>query len=98
MRCSCIRGHVLDPVEPHLPAQTGDNTRDSVEQITPWAPLTGIYSIHMSCKHALAEYGQHYSLLVTGAAPFDTEQSRFVVTTGARDLPEQHCRGKTSLS
>ena len=56
----------LNPVEPQLAAQTGDNTRDNVEQISLLAPLPGVYSVHISCKHALPECGQHYSLLVTG--------------------------------
>jgi hypothetical protein len=57
--------YVLNASEPYLPAQAGDNTRDNVEQITLVAPLTGVYSIQVTCKPASALDGQRYSLLAT---------------------------------
>lgn len=59
--------YILNPGEPKQAVQAGDNTRDNVEQIRLHAPLTGVYSIHISCKHALSAEEQHYSLLLTGA-------------------------------
>ncbi len=61
------RPWVLDPTSPASPPTTGDNFRDSVEQVWIAAPVAGAYSITISHKGTLANgLDQGVSLVVTG--------------------------------
>lgn len=56
---------ILDPSQPELPAQTGDNFRDNVEQVIIDTPETaGSYNIEVSTKAGFLQT-QYYSLIVT---------------------------------
>ncbi len=60
--------YVLDPEHPQLPATTGDNFRDPVEQI--WIPdaMPGTYTIQITHKGAtlVGDTKQPFGLVVTG--------------------------------
>jgi|GEM_PF-670287 len=56
--------YVLDPVAPLVPARTGDNQRDNVEQVYVAAPgQTGAYEVRISFKNTLVDKEQRYSLI-----------------------------------
>lgn len=56
---------VLDPEQPHLPAELGDNTRDNVEQILIANPEPGDYDVFVRHKRNLMA-PQAFSLLMSG--------------------------------
>jgi hypothetical protein len=57
----------LDPAQPALPAATGDNTVDNVEQIRVANPVAGkTYQVTIRHKGSLTNNGQAYSLLMSG--------------------------------
>jgi hypothetical protein len=61
---------VLDPANPELPATTGDNIRDNVEQVQIVDADTCTYDVQVSHKGSLLDsLAQHYSLLISVDAP-----------------------------
>lgn len=62
---------ILDPANPSMPATTGDNFRDPVEQVRvePGAADAGTWTIRVSHKAPLAFGEQWYSLVATGQSP-----------------------------
>lgn len=57
---------VLDPENPSLPAETGDNLVDNVEQIVAGDLANGLYTISVEHKGTLEAGEQAFSLIVTG--------------------------------
>jgi len=58
---------VLDPTRPGIPATTGDNIRDNVEQVyIPGATPGKNYTVTVSHKGTLQSGSQNYSIIVTG--------------------------------
>lgn len=58
---------VLDGAYPSLPAATGINDRDNIEQVLLAAPIPGNYLITIDHKGFLVNGAQQFSLAVTGA-------------------------------
>jgi hypothetical protein len=58
---------LLDPSQPDVPAVTGDNSRDNVEQVHVAAPDSGVYHLIVTHKGSLTE-SQPYSLVQSGLA------------------------------
>jgi len=54
--------YILTPELPSLPAATGDNIRDNIEQIYIETPAAGTYTVSVSHKGTLAAQ-QYYSLI-----------------------------------
>jgi hypothetical protein len=62
--------YILDPENPALPAETGDNFRDNVEMIHIDSPSDGqIYLITIGHKGALSGGSQAFSLVISGNQP-----------------------------
>ncbi len=62
--------YVLDPENPSLPAQTGDNFRDNVEMVHIDSPAEGrIYLITIGHKGILNGGSQAFSLVISGNEP-----------------------------
>jgi hypothetical protein len=57
---------ILDPSNPSVPATTGDNIRDNVEQIVLPTPTSGLYTVRITHKHSLVGGSQIVSLIVSG--------------------------------
>ncbi len=59
--------YVLNPANPDAVAQTGDNTRDNVEQVYIASPSTsGTYTVRVYYKNTLQNNQQKYSLILSG--------------------------------
>ena len=58
---------VLDPINRTVPATTGDNFRDNVEQIYVAAPPAGDYTIQISHKDTLYNDQQVFSIVINDA-------------------------------
>ncbi|HHJ51734.1 MAG TPA: T9SS type A sorting domain-containing protein, partial [Caldithrix abyssi] len=58
---------VLDPINRTVPATTGDNFRDNVEQIYVAAPPAGDYTIQISHKDTLYNNQQVFSIVINDA-------------------------------
>ncbi|MCH7939168.1 MAG: tandem-95 repeat protein, partial [Candidatus Marinimicrobia bacterium] len=58
---------VLDGDNPSLPAATGINDRDNIEQVMLAAPIPGDYLVTIDHKGILVNGAQQFSLVVTGA-------------------------------
>jgi PKD repeat protein len=62
--------YILNPANPNLPATTGDNVRDNVEQIYLAAPSAGGYTVRVTSKKALFNnLSQSFSLIISGISP-----------------------------
>jgi hypothetical protein len=62
--------YILDPENPALPAQTGDNFRDNVEMVHIDSPAEGqIYLITIGHKGDLSGGSQVFSLVISGNQP-----------------------------
>jgi len=58
---------VPDPLHPDVPATTGDNTTDNVEQVLVTSPgVGGTYTVEVSYKGALTNGAQDYSVIISG--------------------------------
>lgn len=57
---------ILDPSQPGNPAQSGDNTRDNVEQVLVADPVQGEYTVLTSHKGSLTDGPQSFSLITSG--------------------------------
>lgn len=93
---------VLDPANPSLPATTGDNIRDNVEQVYVGGVTPGkTYTITVSHKGTLQTGQQAYSLIVTGiggsnycaSAPASSADSRInnVTLSNLNNTPAAGC-------
>lgn len=64
--------YVLNPANPSVPATTGDNTLDNVEQVLISSPnLPGNYTVQISYKGTLTNGQQYYSLIFSAASLTD---------------------------
>lgn len=57
---------ILEPANPTVPATTGDNFRDNVEQVFIQSPQPGIYTLKIKHKGTLTGASQVVSLIVSG--------------------------------
>ncbi len=57
---------ILNPGSPNKSAETGDNQRDNVEQISIGVPLKGFYELTISHKAVLSGNEQPYSIIISG--------------------------------
>ncbi|MCS3702712.1 VWA domain-containing protein [Salinibacter ruber] len=73
--------YILDPSNPGNPAQTGDNSRDNVEQVLVQNPVQGNYTVSVSHKSGLlgglADGPQSFSLIMSGGSPLSDLQITF---------------------
>jgi VWFA-related protein len=69
--------YILDPSNPGDPAQTGDNTRDNVEQVLVDNPSQGDYTISVSHKGGLTDGPQSFSLVMSGVTTLSDLQITF---------------------
>ncbi len=60
--------YILNPAAPGLPASTGDNFRDNVEQVYIYNPSQAVYELSISHKGSIG-FGQQFSLVITGFEP-----------------------------
>ena len=58
--------YVLDPANPDLPATTGVNIRDNVEQVYIPDPVPGEYTVTVSSSRMDVNTTQDYSLIISG--------------------------------
>ncbi len=61
---------VLNPSNPSVPATTGDNIRDNVEQVHIASPSAGFYTVRINHKGTLSGGSQVVSVIVTGNTIF----------------------------
>lgn len=84
------RAFVLDVEHPDVPATTGDNDVDNVEQVVVASPaLDGLYTIEVTLDGALTQPTQVYSLLIGGATqpPQITHTPLLNTTNASRPYP-----------
>ena len=75
--------YILDPASPSVPATTGDNIRDNVEEVyVASPPEPGIYTVHVTHKGSLSRNVQVYSLIMTGLSADTGEPFRLTLALG----------------
>lgn len=70
---------ILDPTQPSVTANNGDNFRDNVEQVLIPAPTNGCYTVSITHKGSLSNGVQDVSIIITGNTP--TNAPDFAITT-----------------
>ncbi|MEF8865162.1 MAG: VWA domain-containing protein [Salinibacter sp.] len=68
---------ILNPSKPGNSAQTGDNTRDNVEQVFVSNTSKGNYTISVSHKKSIKDGPQSFSLVTSGATPLSELEVTF---------------------
>jgi hypothetical protein len=91
--------YILDPIHPELPAITGDNDRDNMEQIYLDVAAEGFYEVVISHKGSLVDDRQYFALILSGLtdayfADGITElagnNGEFILTSAEEYLPEMY--------